>query len=42
MCDEARRISAKKLWIQLIGKNDFSVYNDIEQNGLSNNLERID
>ena len=40
LCDE--QDFREKLLIQLIGKNDFSVYQDIEQNGLSRNLQRID
>ena len=32
----------KELLIRLVGKNDVSVYDDIERNGLTANLERID
>lgn len=41
LCDEQKDFR-EKLLIQLIGKNDFSVYHDIEKNGLSNHLQRID
>jgi len=32
----------KEMLIRLVGKNDVSVYDDIEKNGLTPNLERID
>ena len=32
----------EKLLIQLVGKNDFSVYQDIDKNQLAGNLQRID
>lgn len=41
LCDEQADFR-EKLLIQLIGKNDFSVYQDMEQNGLNRNLQRID
>lgn len=41
LCEEHEDFR-EKLVIQLIGKNDFSVYADIEKNQLNSNLQRID